>query len=101
MAKRHTAYVSELFMNEQAKSKLAVICSMCIFGTIGLLRNNIIYSSGLIALIRGAIGVLTLLAVMLMSGKRFRFAVVKKYLPLFPDRVYRNIYQGGLMNELV
>lgn len=29
------------------------------------------------------------------------FQQVKKYLSLFPDRVYRNIYQGGLMNELV
>ncbi len=29
------------------------------------------------------------------------FEQVKKYLVLFPDRVYRNIYQGGLMNELV
>lgn len=29
------------------------------------------------------------------------FNQVKKYLPFFPDRVYRNIYQGGLMNELV
>lgn len=26
---------------------------------------------------------------------------VKQYVSLFPDRVYRNIYQGGLMNELV
>ena len=29
------------------------------------------------------------------------FASVKKYIALFPDRVYRNIYQGGLMSELV
>lgn len=29
------------------------------------------------------------------------FGQVKKYLSLFPDRVYRNIYQGGLMGELV
>ena len=29
------------------------------------------------------------------------FGQVKKYLSLFPDRVYRNIYQAGLMNELV
>lgn len=29
------------------------------------------------------------------------FLMVKKYIPLFPDRVYRNIYQGGLMGELV
>jgi hypothetical protein len=29
------------------------------------------------------------------------FEQVKRYLSLFPDKVYRNIYQGGLMNELV
>lgn len=29
------------------------------------------------------------------------FEQVKKYIAMFPDRVYRNIYQGGLMNELV
>ncbi len=29
------------------------------------------------------------------------FELVKQYISLFPDRVYRNIYQGGLMNELV
>lgn len=29
------------------------------------------------------------------------FSVVKKYLSLYPDRVYRNIYEGGLMGELV
>ena len=29
------------------------------------------------------------------------FSIVKRYIALFPDRVYRNIYQGGLMGELV
>ncbi len=29
------------------------------------------------------------------------FEKVKEYISLFPDRVYRNIYQGGLMGELV
>lgn len=29
------------------------------------------------------------------------FSMVKKLLPLYPDRVYRNIYEGGLMSELV
>lgn len=29
------------------------------------------------------------------------FEKVKEYISLFPDRVYRNIYQGGLMSELV
>lgn len=29
------------------------------------------------------------------------FKIVKKYIELYPDKVYRNIYQGGLMGELV
>ena len=29
------------------------------------------------------------------------FTTVKELLPLYPDKVYRNIYEGGLMNELV
>lgn len=29
------------------------------------------------------------------------FEEVKKALPLYPDKTYRNIYEGGLMNELV
>lgn len=29
------------------------------------------------------------------------FEIVKKYLPLYPAKTYKNIYDGGLMNELV
>lgn len=29
------------------------------------------------------------------------FSLVKKYLQFYPDKVYRNIYEGGLMGELV
>lgn len=29
------------------------------------------------------------------------FELVKKYISLYPDRVFRNIYKGGLMGELV
>ena len=29
------------------------------------------------------------------------FSIVKKYLRLYPDKVYRNIYQVGLMRELI
>lgn len=29
------------------------------------------------------------------------FGKVRKYISLFPDKVYRNIYHGGLMSELV
>jgi hypothetical protein len=36
-----------------------------------------------------------------VASIKLDFAVVKKYLPLYPDKVYRNIYDGGLMGELV
>lgn len=29
------------------------------------------------------------------------FSTVREYLSLYPDKVYRNIYDGGVMNELV
>ena len=29
------------------------------------------------------------------------FDIVKKYINLYPDRIYKNIYEGGLMNELL
>ena len=29
------------------------------------------------------------------------FSVVKQYLPLYPDKVYKNIYERGLMGELI
>jgi len=29
------------------------------------------------------------------------FSIVKEYLSLYPDKVYQNIYEGGLMGELV
>ena len=29
------------------------------------------------------------------------FKIVKEYLPLYPDKVYKNIYEGGMMGELV
>lgn len=33
--------------------------------------------------------------------KNIDFNIIKKYLPLFPDKIYKNLYNGGLMNELV
>lgn len=36
-----------------------------------------------------------------VSNVRLDFSVVKEYLPLYPNKVYRNIYDGGLMSELV
>ena len=36
-----------------------------------------------------------------VNSVRLDFSVVKKYLPFYPDKVYRNIYDGELMGELV
>ncbi len=36
-----------------------------------------------------------------VSEVKLDFQTVKEYLPLYPDKVYRNIYEGGLMRELV
>ncbi|MBO4703111.1 MAG: hypothetical protein J5625_10685 [Lachnospiraceae bacterium] len=36
-----------------------------------------------------------------VASVKLDFTVVKEYLPFYPDKVYRNIYDGGLMGELV
>lgn len=36
-----------------------------------------------------------------VKNTKVDFKKVKKYISLFPDRVYKNIYSGGLMGELV
>ena len=36
-----------------------------------------------------------------INKKNIDFNIVKKYLPLFPDKIYKNLYNGGLMNELL
>ena len=36
-----------------------------------------------------------------IAATNLDFKTVKAYLPLYPDRVYRNIYEGGFMGELV
>ena len=35
------------------------------------------------------------------TSVKLDFSVVKEYLPFYPDKVYRNIFDGGLMGELV
>ena len=35
------------------------------------------------------------------ASVKLDFSVVREYLPLYPDKVYRNIFNGGLMGELV
>ena len=36
-----------------------------------------------------------------VASVKLDFSIVKEYLPFYSDKVYRNIYDGGLMSELV
>lgn len=66
--------------NEKKKTAMPIIMlitSMCIFGTIGLLRKYILLSSSLVALSRAVIGALFLLAVILIKRKKPDFLAIK------------------------
>ena len=58
-------------------SRLMLIASMCIFGTIGLIRRYIPLPSSLIALVRGIIGALFLMAVVLVSKKKLDKSAIR------------------------
>lgn len=62
------------------KSKL--ILSMIIFGTVGLVRRYIPYSSGTIAMIRGFSGMIFLLAVCFIGKRKISWQTIKQNLPL-------------------
>lgn len=54
--------------------------SMCIFGTIGIFRRLIPFSSGLIAFARGVIGVLFLFTFLLIIRQKVDLRAVRRYL---------------------
>ena len=64
------------------KDKFQFITSMVIFGTIGIFVEYIGLPSGLIASVRGIVGTLFILGVMLITKKKPQFNLVKKKLPL-------------------
>lgn len=59
-----------------------LIGAMCIFGTIGILRRSIPLPSSLIALVRGIIGSLFLLAAAVTRGQKPDRTAIRKNLPL-------------------
>ena len=59
-----------------------LIASMCIFGTIGVLRRYIPLSSSLVALVRGVIGAAFLLIVCLVSKHALDRNAIKKHIVL-------------------
>lgn len=66
----------------QTKSRNQLIISMCIFGTIGILRRFIPLSSSLIALVRGMIGAAFLALVLLLRRQPVDKSAIGKNLPL-------------------
>lgn len=65
-------------MNKNPIAKLNMILSMVIFGTIGIFVRNIPLPSSMIALVRGSVGMLFLLAVICVKRQRLSWAAIRK-----------------------
>ena len=65
-------------MTNTQKGRIALIASMCIFGTIGILRKFIDLPSGTIALARAWIGTAFLLCVVLLRREKPDWAAISK-----------------------
>lgn len=66
--------------NTQSRSRLMLIASMFIFGTIGIFRRWIPLASSVLALGRGLIGAVFLLAVIALRGKKPELPAIRKNL---------------------
>lgn len=64
-------------MDSVKKSKISLILSMFIFGTIGIFRRYIPLPSSLLAMSRGFIGVAFLLVFILIKKEKFNFKYIK------------------------
>ncbi|MBQ0083675.1 MAG: DMT family transporter [Clostridiales bacterium] len=62
------------------KSKIYLILSMLIFGSIGIFRTYIPIGSAVLAVLRGFIGAISIIVIMLITGKKIDFAAIKKNL---------------------
>lgn len=68
--------------SSETKSRNQLILSMCIFGTIGILRRYIPLSSSLIALVRGIVGALFLILMLILRRQPVDKAAIRGNLPL-------------------
>lgn len=64
--------------SKKIKSRNKLIASMCIFGTIGVLRRYIPLSSSIVALVRGIIGVAFLALVMVICRTKLDISAITK-----------------------
>jgi len=67
---------------QELKSKLLLLSSMTIFGTIGVFRRYIPFPSGMISLFRAIIGTFFLFGFLLLKGNKPDFPAIKKNLKL-------------------
>lgn len=66
----------------ETKSRMMLIISMTIFGTIGILRRFIPLSSAVVALVRAVVGTLFLLLMFLLKRRKPDVGAIRKNLPL-------------------
>jgi len=68
--------------NEQTRARISLIASMVIFGTIGIFRKYIPLPSSMIAMLRGLVGMLFMLGVGLLSGRKLSLKAIRKSIPM-------------------
>ena len=66
----------------QGKARISILLSMVIFGTIGVFRRYIDLPSGVIAMLRGAVGMAFLLALRVASGQKGDAQGIRRNLPV-------------------
>lgn len=66
--------------NENILSKISLIISMFIFGTIGIFKKSIPLPSGTIAMLRGLIGAIFLILIIFLTRKKVNFSIIKNNL---------------------
>lgn len=67
-------------MKKEPSARWMLICSMVIFGTIGLFRKAIPLPSGIIAMSRGYVGAAFLLLILLLKKQRLNMQAIKQNL---------------------
>ena len=69
-------------MNVTAKARIKIICSMAVFGTIGVFVRFIPLSSGELALYRAVLATILVGGYLIISKQKIYWNEVKKELPL-------------------
>ena len=75
---------------ETTRARLSVIASMCIFGTIGLVRRYLPLPSGFLAMARGLLGALFLCLLLRLQGKKLSRHTIR-------DNLVRLVFSGAMI----